>query len=193
MDIDPQIRINEKNSRLYVIPDFSPIYTIPVDELNLAFEPPIKGGKLQRRNIGFFSNTSIGYKYSGQMIKSQPLIAGSVLATLLADVNARLHTNFNGILINEYKNGTKYIGAHSDDESGLDKTNNIVACISFGATRKFRIHRVEGGNAILDEPTTPGKLIVMEGDFQKHFKHSIPVEKRCNEPRISLTFRHHII
>ena len=34
-----------------------------------------------------------------------------------------------------------------------------------------------------------GSLIVMLGDTQQYWKHSIPKEKRVKGPRINLTFR----
>ena len=73
----------------------------------------------QHRSIGFFSDTSIGYYYSGQLAKSQKLTPN--LKILLEKINKKFNTEFNGILINKYKDGIDYIGPHSDDEAFLDK------------------------------------------------------------------------
>jgi len=112
-----------------------------VIELNEEPEIIIMGKKCyQRRNVGFFSNESTGYKYSGQISKSIPLNKSPILEWILPQINLALNTNFNGILVNSYKNGEKYIGAHSDDENGLD--NNClktVVSIAYGTTRLFRI------------------------------------------------------
>lgn len=122
-----------------------------------------------------------------------PLSSAPLLQHLLPGVNQSLGTHFNGILVNHYINGEKYIGAHSDDERGLDKGGrNMVAGIAFGAIRKFRIRNKQTKAIVLDYPHTPGTLIVMEGDFQKEFTHEIPIEKKVKEERISVTFRHHI-
>jgi alkylated DNA repair dioxygenase AlkB len=72
----------------------------------------------QNRNVGFFSEESIGYKYSNNLMKSQPL--GDKMSELLATVNNTVDSNFNGVLVNEYKHGKDYIGDHSDDETGLN-------------------------------------------------------------------------
>lgn len=162
---------------------------------DLEFEPPIVvyGKKCnQRRNIGFYSDTSIGYAYSNQLMKSKPLKDKPVIKSVMDKVNKELDTNFNGILVNLYNDGTKNIGAHSDSEVGLDKKKGTVAGISYGAERTFRIRCKESGKIVVDVSTRSGALLVMDGNFQKEFKHEIPIEKHITEPRISLTFRHHV-
>ena len=167
--------------------------------LPLYQEPAIfvygKWGK-QKRNIGFFSDESKGYKYSTTFIPSQPLATSPVLSWLLTSVNQALQTTFNGILVNQYVDGSKKLSAHSDDEAGLDKRKRAVAGIAFGpgaAQRPFRIRNKATGEIILDVMQEPGMLIVMEGeDFQKLYTHEIPERLRVKEERISVTFRHHI-
>lgn len=163
----------------------------PVNEPHLVHRPPVVVfGKSchQNRNVGFFSNRSVGYRYSGQLMASQPL--ADWMIQLMGSVNAGLGTDFNGILINNYENGEDYIGAHRDDESGLDPSKKAVAAISFGAVRKFRI-RDNDRKIVADIPTEHGSLMVMMGDFQQRFTHEVPVEKRITQPRWSITFRHH--
>lgn len=155
----------------------------------LISRPEIKVyGKIchQRRDVGFFSNDSIGYRYSGQLARSIPLTDN--LEQLLAIVNERYNSNFNGILVNKYHNGLDYIGAHSDDETKLGK-NGVVA-ISYGATRKFRVREKSTKNRI-DIPIIAYSIMHMSGNFQKEFTHEIPIEKKVKEARISFTFRHH--
>ncbi|CAF1579062.1 unnamed protein product, partial [Didymodactylos carnosus] len=106
-----------------------------ISDLELEHHPPIfifgRAANLQR-SVGFYSDTSHGYAYTNQITKSQPL--APFLLDLLEKVNNVLKTNFNGILINSYENGCETIGAHSDDERGLDDTdgNRRVASISLG-------------------------------------------------------------
>ena len=157
---------------------------------NLDEYPPIKiFGKIchQRRCVGFFSDESIGYKYSGQLSKSKPMT--SSLISLLALVNSIFHTEYNGILVNQYKTGEDYISAHSDDEANLDDSG--VVAISWGATRKFRIRNKITKKIIGDYALTSGSMLQMKGNFQKEFTHEIPIEKRVKEARISFTFRKH--
>lgn len=143
----------------------------------------------QHRNVGFFSNESIGYKYSKKLMASQPL--STSLATLLVVINNLLGTQFNGILVNKYMDGHDYISAHSDDETGLDGIG--VVAISYGAERIFRIRHKNDKSIICDEPTTHCGILHMGGNFQKLYTHEIPPQKKITESRISFTFRRHII
>jgi alkylated DNA repair dioxygenase AlkB len=144
---------------------------------------------VQHREIGFFSDESIGYRYSNQLARSQPLTP--YLKKLLKLINKKFKTRFNGILVNKYANGLDNIGEHSDDESQLD--NAGVIAISYGAVRKFRIRDKKTKKIVKDIPTLPNQIIQMKGNFQKEFKHGIPVEKKVEEARISFTFRKHIV
>jgi len=140
-----------------------------------------------RRSIGFFSNLSAGYKYSGQMAEARPI--PDWLQEITDKVNSFLQTKFNGILVNHYENGGETIGAHSDDESAL--FDGKVACISLGTARTFRI-RNKTTFDVKETTTLHGQLLVMQGDFQKECTHEIPTEKKITDDRISLTFRYHL-
>lgn len=156
----------------------------------LVHRPEIKVfGKIchQPRDVGFFSDESIGYRYSRQMMPSQSLLPS--LSSLLDIVNREFDANFNGILVNLYVNGNDSIGDHSDDEASLGKEG--VIAISSGATRKFRIRDKTSRKIIKDIAMDHGMIIQMSGQFQREFTHGIPVEKRVKESRISFTFRHH--
>ena len=143
-----------------------------------------------RRNIGFFSDESIGYKYTNQMAKSKPLTPE--MKQLLNHVNTLTNRNFNGLLFNLYLDGNDYIGAHRDDESALDKDG--VVALSLGATRKFRIRDYQTKKILIDYPTKNGELMWMRGSrFHKDLTHEVPVEKRVKTPRLSITFRNHVV
>lgn len=143
----------------------------------------------QHRNVGFFSDESIGYKYSKKLMESKPLSPS--LTDLLVSINKMLGTTFNGILVNKYIDGNDYIGAHSDDETGLDGIG--VVAISYGSERIFRIRNKNDKTIVCNEPTTYCGILHMGGNFQKLYTHEIPMQKKIKESRISFTFRKHII
>ena len=177
---------------VYVCEDYSELIKKCIEEVKdeLLVKPPIQlYGKTvyQQRSIGFFSNKSIGYYYSGQLAKSKPLQPN--IKHLMDIINARFNTQYNGILVNKYDDGNNYISDHSDDETNLDKEG--VIAISYGAVRKFRIRDKITKKIIMDIPTTSNSIIHMGGDFQKEFTHGIPVEKKVTGERYSLTFRKH--
>lgn len=160
-------------------------------EQKLQLNPPVlvcgKPG-VQHRSIGFFSNESIGYYYSNQLMKSQKLEPN--LNLLLAKVNILLTSDFNGILVNKYANGKDYIGQHSDDENDLSTVG--VVTISYGAERKFRITDKKTDKLVKEIILKHGSIYHMSGAFQKEFKHGIPIQSKILNSRISFTFRKHL-
>ena len=143
----------------------------------------------QNRDVGFFSNNSIGYKYSNKIQKSKKLTP--YLKQLLDKINEQFNSDFNGILINRYDNGTQYIGSHSDDETGLG--NIGVLSLSYGAIRNFRIRNKKEKKIVANIDTKDDELILMDGDFQKEFTHEIPIQKKIKDIRYSFTFRKHLL
>lgn len=159
---------------------------------NLQIRPPIKVFNRecrQPRDVGFFSDESIGYHYSRQLMSSKPLTKN--LKDLLLFINKTYKADFNAILINRYNDGTENIGAHSDDEKNIHKSG--VVSLSWGATRKFRIRDKKTKTIHSDILLDHLSIVHMGGDFQKEFTHEIPVEKKVKELRISFTFRKHLI
>lgn len=164
-------------------------------ETVLEKNPPIKiFGKIarMRRAVGFYSNESNGYAYSGQKSKTKPLTPE--MEELLKMVNSITGNNYNGLLFNLYANGEEYIGAHRDDEEGEIREKGVVA-LSLGAGRKFRIRKYKKGGSgeiVKDHITGDCELMWMQGErFHVDYTHEIPVEKRVKEPRLSITFRKH--
>lgn len=159
---------------------------------NLEVKPEIiVFGKVcnQNRNIAFYSNDSIGYNYSNRLLRSKPLTSN--LLILLNHINDKFKSDFNGILINQYMNGSDYIGAHSDDETNLG-TIGVVA-LSYGAQRNFRIRNKNNKKIVANVDTKDDEILIMDGDFQKEFTHEIPIQKKIKGMRYSFTFRKHTI
>jgi len=179
---------------VYSCEEYSDIIQKCISEVKdeLLVKPPIQlYGKTvyQQRNIGFFSNESIGYHYSNQLLKSKPLPIYT--KELMEIINSRFGTKYNGILVNYYEDGNNYIGDHSDDEKNLDIGG--VISISYGAVRKFRIRDKLTKKIIMDIPTLSNSIIHMGGCFQSEFTHGIPIEKNIKDSRYSFTFRNHTI
>jgi len=96
--------------------------------------------------------------------------------------------NFNACLFNYYPTGDDGMGYHADNESELGN-EPIIASVSLGATRKFVFkHRITKEK--VEIPLQNGQLIVMRGQTQRHWLHSLPKTKKVTEGRINLTFRH---
>jgi len=158
------------------------------DELKIKPEIRIFGSiKHQRRDVGFFSDISEGYRYSGQLLKSKS--ESENIRELKSKVNSILGSNFNGILVNRYNSGEDYISQHSDDEACIDRCG--VVSISFGESRTLVIRDKKTKKIEKKIDLISSSMIIMKGDFQKEFTHGIPIEKSKKNVRYSFTFRNH--
>lgn len=159
-----------------------------LDEDHYCVEPQFtlygRDAKMHR-NMAMFGSE---YKFSGVTIPNNPM--PKFIKRLVKKVNKELDTKYNAVLINVYEDGSKYIGAHSDNEKELSKDNQ-VAGLSLGAVRKLRIKQKGKSGKILDLDLDSGMLFVMGGDFQIHLTHEIPKQLKVTSMRISYTFREH--
>ena len=145
---------------------------------------------LTPRKVGFFSNESAGYEYSGNILPATRFDDYMFLQNIMEQVNLITSSDFNAILINCYRDGNDYIGPHSDDERSLGKSG--VVTISLGQERKFRIRDKSTKDILLDVIVKDGDVYHMTGEFQKHFTHEIPKQVAVKGKRYSLTFRKHL-
>ncbi len=100
--------------------------------------------------------------------------------------------NFNGLLVNFYRNGLDYIGSHADDENDLVKESPIIS-ISLGQTRKFRVRCKKTKKIIKDFELAHGSYLIMGGKMQNKFTHEIVKingkKGENTEKRINITIR----
>jgi alkylated DNA repair dioxygenase AlkB len=92
---------------------------------------------------------------------------------------------YNAVLCNLYRNGNDSVGLHADAEPEMGP---VIASVSLGAERLFRLKRVNGSVVFADRLPN-GSLFIMAGQTQKNFKHEVPKEPEVEQPRINLTFR----
>lgn len=158
------------------------------DLLNHHPEIQIRGKKAhQQRDVGFFSNVSEGYSYSGQVAKSTPLTAS--LGQILDWVNYLFKSKYNGVLVNRYVTGKDYISPHSDNENGLSPLAGVVS-ISYGQTRTFTVRERYANEVLFSTPLESYDLVQMGGSFQQVYAHEVPKDKTTGT-RYSFTFRQH--
>jgi alkylated DNA repair dioxygenase AlkB len=126
-----------------------------------------------------------GYRYSGIDNPPQPWLP--VLLELRATAERLAGSPFNSVLANLYRDGRDSMGWHSDDERALGR-NPVIASLSFGAVRRFRLkHKRRPESIALD--LLPGCCLVMAGALQHHWRHALPKTKKPTGPRVNLTFR----
>ncbi len=55
--------------------------------------------------------------------------------------------------------------------------------------RRFLIRRNDNQSIKIEIPLKHGTLLIMKGELQHYWQHSVPKEKKINKTRINLTFR----
>ncbi|PYH73032.1 alpha-ketoglutarate-dependent dioxygenase AlkB family protein [Aspergillus vadensis CBS 113365] len=122
-------------------------------------------------------------------------------------------TRYNFVLVNYYATGDDSISYHSDDERFLGQ-NPTIASLSLGAGRDFLLKHKPGGggggttdadraiaNAAakpLKFPLKSGDMLIMRGETQANWLHSVPKRKGLQGSagalgRINITFRRAVV
>lgn len=138
------------------------------------------------RLSSWIGDRDAAYTYSRVRFEPQPW--PPVVAALRDELALRLGVRFNGVLANCYRDGQDSMGWHSDDERELG-ADPVIASLSFGATRRFRLqHRARAEKPVAIE-LGAGSLLVMAGATQRNYRHDLPKTARAVGERINLTFR----
>ena len=106
------------------------------------------------------------------------------MARVLSD---RYEVEFTQVGANLYRDGSDSVAWHGD-RVARDLPEAIVALVSLGEVRPFRL-RPTGGGASVGYLPGPGDLLVMGGSCQRTWQHSVP-KARAVGPRMSIQFRH---
>jgi alkylated DNA repair dioxygenase AlkB len=138
------------------------------------------------RLVAWHGDPGAAYTYSGVLHEPEPWIGA--LGQIRARVEALSGHAFNAVLLNLYRSGADGMGWHADDEPELGR-NPVVASVSFGAPRRFRMRHRRDRERQLDLELAHGSLLVMEGATQHHWVHAVPKTARPVGERINLTFR----
>jgi alkylated DNA repair dioxygenase AlkB len=140
----------------------------------------------QPRLTSWHGDPGTRYTYSG--ITLDTCAWTPVLARMRRDVEAATGHCYNSVLLNLYRDQHDSVGWHSDNERELGRAP-VIASLSLGATRSFRLRHRERLHAPVAISLTDGSLLLMAGDTQRCWQHAVPKESRDQGPRINLTFR----
>ncbi len=135
----------------------------------------------------WYGDKEKSYSYSG--IKMEPNKWIDSLSTIKFDVEKLTGYKFNSVLANLYRNGNDSNGWHADDEKELGE-NPVIASLSLGESRKFKMKHKEDKSIKKDILLTNGSLLIMSGETQEKWKHTIAKTKLKVGERINLTFRY---
>ncbi|MGV8106644.1 MAG: alpha-ketoglutarate-dependent dioxygenase AlkB family protein [Nitrososphaerota archaeon] len=144
-------------------------------------------GKLivTKRKTAWYGDSDYVYIYSNTEKKALPWTRE--LAKLKQVTEKLSNTKFNSCLLNLYHEGNEGMGWHSDDEKSIEE-HSTIASVSFGAERKFSFKNKQS-NRIISILLEHGSLLLMKGETQKNWLHSLPKSENITLQRINLTFR----
>ncbi|MCX6147225.1 MAG: alpha-ketoglutarate-dependent dioxygenase AlkB [Candidatus Kapabacteria bacterium] len=138
------------------------------------------------RYSAWYGDSDKPYTYSGLTL--QPNKWNKGLLFIKEQIEKQTNIKFNSVLMNWYRDGEDYISWHTDAEKELGE-NPIIGSVNFGATRRFLIRRNDDHSVKLEFPLKHGTLLIMSGQLQHYWQHSVPKEKKVKDTRINLTFR----
>ena len=114
--------------------------------------------------------------------------AAPVISDIAAMLGTRYHKAFTTVGINLYRNESDSVAWHAD-KIGRVMHQPVIGLVSLGAARPFLLRPLGGGKSrkfVLGS----GDLLVMGGNCQHRFEHSVPKLTHPTAPRLSITFRH---
>ena len=126
------------------------------------------------------------YAYSGTHFEAKPWTPE--LLSLKQQVEDASKLSFNSVLINYYRSGQDCMGWHSDDEAILG-THPQIASVSLGDNRRFVLRDKKDHKNKHEISLATGSLLLMLGQTQELWQHSLPRTTKSDRPRINLTFR----
>lgn len=137
------------------------------------------------RMVAWFGDLDYQYSYSNSIKKS--IYWTPELLSIKNLVELKTGQKFNSCLLNLYHNGNEGMGWHQDNEKELG-VNPVIASLSLGAARKFCFKHMQSKQKV-EIILHPGSLLLMKGETQEKWLHSLPKTTKVNMPRINLTFR----
>lgn len=137
------------------------------------------------RYSAWYGDSDKPYTYSGLTL--QPKKWNKGLLYLKSEIDKVSGVNFNSVLMNWYRDGEDYINWHTDAEKVLGK-NPVIGSVNFGETRDFVI-RMNDKSDKITIPLKHGTFLLMSGEMQHHWQHSLPKRKKVKGSRFNLTFR----
>lgn len=141
------------------------------------------------RLYSVLTEEGVSYKFSGNNHTGESF--SKEILEIKEQIEQIVEDKYNLCLINLYRDGKDYIGYHSDNEKDIVPQSSI-ASVSFGATRDFIIRPKKKYQDTLSKyeiKLEHGDLLIMSGNTQTYYEHSLPKRLKIKDRRINLTFR----
>ena len=110
------------------------------------------------------------------------------LLLLKQRIEAAFGYQFNGVLLNLYRDNNDSVAWHRDKQS-IYGERPVIASVSLGQTRNFDFRKKDHHQCKYSLALPHGSLLIMKGDLQEHWEHRIAKSTVPMSERINLTFR----
>ena len=138
------------------------------------------------RLTAWYGESMKQYSYSGIDMNVKPWTEELLFIKNRIEKNSGL--KFTSVLLNFYRDGNDSVSWHRDNEKVL-RVNPVIASVSFGATRTFKFRHIDDHSLVRKVELTNGMFVLMKGETQHKWEHTIPKTSRQVDQRIGLTFR----
>ena len=164
--------------------DHRPGWCAGSDELfaRLLAETPWRG-----RSVHMYDRVVVEPRLTHRWVLGDGPAPPTELQEMAEALSNRYDVWFTQIGVNLYRDGADSVAWHGD-RVARELPGAVVALVSLGAIRPFRLRPRGGGPSVLYRPG-PGDLLVMGGSCQRTWQHAVP-KCRGVGPRISVQFRH---
>jgi alkylated DNA repair dioxygenase AlkB len=141
---------------------------------------------MQPRLTAWYGDEGKSYSYTG--ITMNPLPWTIDLLKIKEAVQKISGEVFNSALLNLYRDGSDSVGWHRDNEKSLG-INPVIGSVSFGVSRVFSLKHYKDKKLKEKVLLTNGSFLLMKGETQHKWLHSIQKDQTITAPRINITFR----
>lgn len=120
-------------------------------------------------------------------LAAEPTMPMPVLGAMAHALERHYDVRFDSLGCNLYRGGNDSVAWHTD-RNGRGVPETVIAIVSVGAPRPFLVRPIGGGTSrsfLLGQ----GDLLVMGGETQRFFEHSVPKVAAAG-PRLSIAYRY---
>jgi len=120
--------------------------------------------------------------------KRTPMPLTPELSTIKQMVENYTGMEFNGVLLNYYRDHKDSVAWHSDKDT-IPGLKTEIASISLGEARHFDFRNKQNHHQQYSIQLQHGSLLLMKGDLQQYWEHRIAKSNIPMKGRINMTFR----
>lgn len=152
-------------------------------------EISVHGRKVMQPRLICYMADSPQLSYTYSRTRQEALPWTPTVRVIKERVEGLAGTAFNSCLLNLYRDGQDSLSWHSDHEKPYGHMPKIGS-VSFGLARDFMIRKNDDHSRTYKATLGGcGDVLIMAGNCQRDWQHSVPKRANCQGVRINLTFR----